>query len=294
MRLTKCHAQLWRQTECSVKVPARLSDYNFRSFQARRFSIIVQETRNSMPKVCSLPSLSRFTAEFVFWSIGLAGLAAIGCNQEKPQELNPPPAGPPSYNADVKPNVVPTQPLGVTPAPLAPTTADAANPATGPDIAKAPVGSGPVTTQPTPPTSRAESEIPIDGPARGPKPGVTELPTTVPSSEPAASPAVPATNPAATEPAESRPSAGRSFTGTLHGGVVAAGSETTGWALNVDGGTGALDIDVTAISGQVKALDGRHVTITGQLKEKNWVERGKTELLIADTIVVAPIPEMNK
>ena len=55
-----------------------------------------------------------------------------------------------------------------------------------------------------------------------------------------------------------------------------------------------LDVDVTAISGQVKPLDGSRVTITGRLKEKNWVERGKTGLLIAETIAVAPLPDMNK
>ena len=125
-------------------------------------------------------------------------------------------------------------------------------------------------------------------------------PTTVPSLEPATAPVgsgpilppgAPASNPA--DSGQSRPAV-RSYTGTLHGGVLAAGCETTGWALHVDGATGALDVDVTAISGQVKALDGRHVTITGRLKEKNWLERGKTQLLIAETIAVAPLPDMNK
>jgi len=226
--------------------------------------------------------VSRFTTTAVIWSIsGLLAVVSVGCTQDKPQDLNPPPVEPapvPS-KAEAKPAAVPTQPLAVTPAPPTPAT---------------------VPTTPAPGIAPEATTLPTHEPAPAP-PGdtattktadVTLPPTTAPSSEPVPAPAAaPATNPADSAPSHST---ARSFTGTLHGGVVAAGSETTGWALQVDGATGAIDIDVTAISGQVKSLDGRHVTITGQLKEKDWLERGKTQLLIADTITVAPLPDMNK
>ncbi len=233
-----------------------------------------------MPKVRLFPAASHFAVALILWSIGgICGLASVGCNQERPQELNPPAdsvSGP--GIAEAKAASPLTQPLAATPAaPASPAPTHAPVPATTP-VAEAATAPAAVT----PPTETAAVPLP---------------PTTVPTVEAAAAPAgSPATNSA--DSAQSRPTA-RSFTGTLHGGVVAAGSETTGWALHVDGGTGDLDIDVTAISGQVKALDGRHVTITGQVKEKDWpalngVERGKTQLLIADTIAVAPLPDMNK
>jgi len=220
-----------------------------------------------MPKLCSLLPVSCFTATLI-WSI--ACLVTLGCNQEKPQELNPPPESPSISNKTEANSVaVATQPAVAPPAPPSP-VAVAPVPTTVPTL-------GPVTT----PAAVTPTTEPI---------AVVLPPTTVPTSEPAAAPA---TNPADPGPPQSAPSI-RSFTGTLHGGVVAAGSETTGWALHVDGGIGAVDVDVTAISGQVKALDGRHVTITGQLKRTNSVERGMTQLLIADTIEVAPLPDMNK
>jgi hypothetical protein len=63
--------------------------------------------------------------------------------------------------------------------------------------------------------------------------------------------------------------------------------------LVVDGAGVTLIVDVTAASGQVKGLDGQHVTISGKLRNKAWAG-GNTRLLIADTITAAPIPEMNK
>jgi hypothetical protein len=259
-----------------------------------------------MPKVRPLPLPSPFTSRLISRSVCVfLGVSTLACNQTKQQELNPPQqdstiAAPDKgmsgglhseIHATTEASAT-TQKQIETPAPIEPATL-------------------PVPVNP--PLEPAPS-VPIPGPAQGPKPGVTPLPMTTPTSEPAT---VPATNPASTDSGGPRP-AGNSFTGTLHGGVIAAGSETTGWALHVDGSTDGLIIDVTAISGEVKALDGRHVTITGQLKEKNWpalsppngpalsppngpalsarngAERGKTQLLVAETIAVTPLPDMNK
>jgi hypothetical protein len=217
--------------------------------------------KDSMPKVCFFQVVARPIVKFsLALGVGFPALAITCCNQEKPQELNPSSA---PFERTAPPAVLATS---------VPATVPMTNQAMPAVVAS----SEPNTTPPALPGSATEPAIPL-----------------LPSSEPVAMPATaPATKSADADAAFGL--AARSYTGVLHGGVMATGSETTGWALNVDGVTGTLDVDVTAISGQVKALDGRHVTITGQLKQKNWVERGKTQLLIADTIEVAPLPEMNK
>ena len=39
---------------------------------------------------------------------------------------------------------------------------------------------------------------------------------------------------------------------------------------------------------RARQLDGKRVTITGTLREKTYVERGKTLILVADSIEPAP------
>ena len=87
----------------------------------------------------------------------------------------------------------------------------------------------------------------------------------------------------------------REFTGTLQGGVVQIGGETTGWRLAGDGGTGGLDVDVSRVLDKAKDLDGKRVTINGRLTDKHWPERGKVQVLVAEKISPAPPPgDANK
>ena len=74
------------------------------------------------------------------------------------------------------------------------------------------------------------------------------------------------------------------MTGTLQGGAVAIGGETTGWRLVGDGQTGGIDLDVSKVQDRAKALDGKRVTVTGNMTERDWPERGKVQVLVADKI----------
>ena len=94
--------------------------------------------------------------------------------------------------------------------------------------------------------------------------------------------AAPTAKPAATQPT--------TFTGTLRGGMMAIGGETTGWTLVGDAQTGGIQVDVSRVKDQAQKLDGKRVTITGKMSEKNYVESGKTQILIADKIAPAPDP----
>lgn len=71
------------------------------------------------------------------------------------------------------------------------------------------------------------------------------------------------------------------FTGTLESGVMAIGGETTGWRLIGDGESGALELDVSRIADQAEKLDGRRVTITGQVTTRQYIERGEVTVLVA-------------
>ena len=81
------------------------------------------------------------------------------------------------------------------------------------------------------------------------------------------------------------------FTGTLRGGAVAIGGETTGWRLEGEGETGGLDVNVSKVRDRAKQLDGKRVTITGRTTRRNYVERGGTPVILAETIQPAPQPK---
>lgn len=74
------------------------------------------------------------------------------------------------------------------------------------------------------------------------------------------------------------------FTGTLEGGIMAIGAETTGWRLIGDGEAGALEVDISRIRDQVEQFNGRRVAITGQVISRSYVERGKVAVLVAHRI----------
>ena len=74
---------------------------------------------------------------------------------------------------------------------------------------------------------------------------------------------------AATQPAPAA-DPGR-FTGTLHGGMMAIGGETTGWVLKRQG-QADLEVDVSRVFSQARALDGKSVVIDGKIQEKRYAE----------------------
>jgi hypothetical protein len=84
------------------------------------------------------------------------------------------------------------------------------------------------------------------------------------------------------------------FTGTLQNGVMGIGGEHTGWILVGDGEAGGIEVDVSRVMQNAKALAGKRVTITGRMSERNYTERGKTAVLMAESIVEAPKPAANR
>jgi hypothetical protein len=87
--------------------------------------------------------------------------------------------------------------------------------------------------------------------------------------------------------ADAAPAAAEQFTGTLRGGVIAVGAETTGWQLERADGS-RVDVDVSKAIDAAGRLDGKPVVIHGGMTKANWVERGERPLLIADRIEPAP------
>lgn len=81
-----------------------------------------------------------------------------------------------------------------------------------------------------------------------------------------------------------------SLTGTLRGGMMAIGGETTGWVLQRDGGAGEVDVDVSAVRDQAKRLDGERVTVTGRMTTRKYVERGEVSVFVAEKIQKAAPP----
>ena len=106
-------------------------------------------------------------------------------------------------------------------------------------------------------------------PERAPQPAAGEQTTA--AAQPRAQARSPATRPT-------------SFTGTLRGGMVAIGGETTGWRLIGDGQTGGIDVDVSKIEQRAKALDGKRVTVTGKMTTRGYPERGRVQVLVAERI----------
>ena len=76
------------------------------------------------------------------------------------------------------------------------------------------------------------------------------------------------------------------LSGTLHGGIVAIGGETTGWELaySKNGLRSTIEVDMEAIKKAI-IFDGEKVTISGELGVKNHLERGAVRILTAKTVV---------
>jgi len=75
-----------------------------------------------------------------------------------------------------------------------------------------------------------------------------------------------------------------SLTGTLRGGMMAIGGETTGWKIVGDGATGGVELDVSRVRDDVNKLDGRRVTVSGQMIDRKYVERGTVRMMRVETI----------
>jgi 4-carboxymuconolactone decarboxylase len=85
------------------------------------------------------------------------------------------------------------------------------------------------------------------------------------------------------------------LTGTLRGGRVAIGGETTGWALEYRDGTGPQSIEVELTGAlAARARDGARVTNTGTLVTREYVERGSIRVFRAsrleDGVALAATP----
>jgi hypothetical protein len=84
------------------------------------------------------------------------------------------------------------------------------------------------------------------------------------------------------------------FTGVLQSGLVAIGGEHTGWMIAGDGAVGGVEVDVSKLREEARANDGKRVTITGRMINRNYTERGKTAVLVADSIRAAGKPSVNQ
>ena len=78
-----------------------------------------------------------------------------------------------------------------------------------------------------------------------------------------------------------------SYSGTLHGGMMAIGGETTGWTLVEEGQSGGLQLDVSRVKDTAARLDGTKVIVSGRMTERQYVERGPVKVLEVDSIVPA-------
>ena len=73
-------------------------------------------------------------------------------------------------------------------------------------------------------------------------------------------------------------------TGTLRGGMMAIGGESTGWVLVGDGAVGGLDLDVSQVQDDATRLDGKRVNVTGPMIDKRYVERGTVRMMRVEKI----------
>jgi hypothetical protein len=79
------------------------------------------------------------------------------------------------------------------------------------------------------------------------------------------------------------------YTGEFLSGRVAIGGETSGFALRyraADGATTTIDLDVKPeVARQFKS--GTRVRVTGTLQQREYVERGKVDVLVVKEMVAA-------
>src|SRR5688572_27458842 len=64
-----------------------------------------------------------------------------------------------------------------------------------------------------------------------------------------------------------------SFTGKLESGMMAIGGESTGWRLVGDNEAGGIELDVARVRERAEQLAGQHVTVSGKMTHRDYVER---------------------
>jgi hypothetical protein len=99
---------------------------------------------------------------------------------------------------------------------------------------------------------------------------------TAPASKPSTRPATQPINPPSTQMT--------TLTGTLRGGMMAIGGETTGWSLVGDGAVGGVELDISRIKEDAKKLEGKRVTVSGHMVDKKYVERGTVRIMRVEKI----------
>ena len=102
---------------------------------------------------------------------------------------------------------------------------------------------------------------------------------TAPASKPSTRPATQPINPPSTQMT--------TLTGTHRGGMMAIGGETTGWSLVGDGAVGGVELDIGRVKEDAKKLEGKRVTVSGQMVDKKYVERGTVRIMRVEKIAGA-------
>ena len=74
------------------------------------------------------------------------------------------------------------------------------------------------------------------------------------------------------------------FTGKLESGMMAIGGESTGWQLVGDNEAGGIELDVARVRERAEQLAGQHVTVSGKMTHRDYVERGQVRVLVAERI----------
>ena len=75
-------------------------------------------------------------------------------------------------------------------------------------------------------------------------------------------------------------------TGFLVDGINYVGGEGTGWELQTDH-VGNIEVDVSRVESEARKLRNQNVTITGHFTTVEHIERGPSEVLVAEEIRVA-------
>ena len=75
-------------------------------------------------------------------------------------------------------------------------------------------------------------------------------------------------------------------TGFLVDGINHIGGEGSGWQLQSDD-LGNIEVDVEQVKDQALKLRGKFVTISGYYITREYIERGPTEILVAEKLFLA-------
>lgn len=79
--------------------------------------------------------------------------------------------------------------------------------------------------------------------------------------------------------------------GVLRGDVMAIGGETTGWVLEGQREAGGIQLDVSAVRDKARQLEGQLVMVKGKMQQVDYVETGRTPVLVVSSIAPAPKPQ---